>query len=377
MKYIYLFFVVFTFAGCTGSSIEITGIASGLTEGTVTLKDGEGEILSGVNIINGKFHIDKTWLKYSYYGTIMVSQAGKDGKDFELYLEPSQYTIILDKNSLNYYPKITSNSNIQNQLSTYHQLYESMRDAAQQRQDALDEKYKIAVKSSKNWDNNTTIIANQLQIAQVKTSNINPVVLAVYVDKYPENEIAAHIMHGLDFEGDPAGYYAIYKTFSPSQKNTDEGKEIGERLSAIIKLKPGALAPEIAGTMPDGKPVDLKALNKKLILIEFWKAANYKSRINHQVMINKPPPFMTNKELGIVSISFDKKRDWWLGSMRDDKLTWTQVSDLKGIDSPNMNNWGIEDLPTYYLLDGTGHILERDVSFNQITSKVDYYLAHH
>ncbi|WP_262886761.1 hypothetical protein [Mucilaginibacter humi] len=39
-------------------------------------------------------------------------------------------------------------------------------------------------------------------------------------------------------------------------------------------------------------------------------------------MFKGPPPFMSNKDLGIVSVSFDKKRDWWLGSMRDDKLTW-------------------------------------------------------
>jgi hypothetical protein len=358
MRYIYLLFVVFAFTGCAGNTIEITGVADGVTNGTVILKDNTGETLAGVNIINGKFHIDKTYLKYTYYGTIFLSQAGKDERSFELYLEPGQYTIVFDKERLSDYPEVVSNSKIQKQLSAYHELDEGMRNAAQQKQAALDEKFNAAVKSG-NWSDSTTAIANRAQAAQTKTLSIGQQVMMAYVTKYPDNEIAAHMMQGMDFDADPAGYYAVYQKFSPAQKNT------------------GAPAPLIEGTTPDGKRVDLTALHKKIILVEFWKAANVGSRINHQIMVNNPFPAMTVNKLAVISVSLDRKRDWWLGSMRDDKLTWTQVSDLKGIDSPNMTNWAIDDLPTYYLLDGKGRIIERDVSFNHISASVSNYLAGH
>lgn len=72
------------------------------------------------------------------------------------------------------------------------------------------------------------------------------------------------------------------------------------------------------------------------------------------------PPNSTGGNLSIVSVSLDVKRDWWLTSAKDDKITWTQVSDLKGEDSPNVENWAVTDLPLYYLLDGNGRIISRD-----------------
>ncbi|MCC8424688.1 thioredoxin-like domain-containing protein [Mucilaginibacter sp. UR6-11] len=377
MKYLYLLFIAVAFAGCTRNEIEITGTAYGVADGTILLKDASGQTLAGVNISNGRFHIGKTYLPYSYYGTLTLSQAGKSAQDFELYLEPGQYEIVFDKNNLNNYPQVTSGSAIQNQLSAYHALDEEIKDASEQKLRLLDGKYKRAIKSPQKWDDSTTSIANQAQIERTKALGIGQQVMMAYVNKYPKNEIAAHMMQGMDFEADPAGYYAVYQKLTSSQKNSDEGKAIGSKLKAIIRLVPGAPAPPIVGTTPDGKTVDLAALHKKVILVEFWKAANVASRRNHQVMVSNPFPAMMSNKLAIVSVSLDRKRDWWLGSMRDDKLTWTQVSDLKGIDSPNRNNWAIDDLPTYYLLDGKGRIIERNVSFNHISTSVGNYLDSH
>jgi len=60
--------------------------------------------------------------------------------------------------------------------------------------------------------------------------------------------------------------------------------------------------------------------------------------------------------------------------MRDDKLTWPQVSDLKGTDSPNFDNWAISSFPVYYLLNGDGHILEPNLQFSEIKIVVDKHL---
>jgi len=184
-------------------------------------------------------------------------------------------------------------------------------------------------------------------------------------------------MQDMNINDDPAAYYATYQKLSSAQKNSEEGKALGVKLNALIRLIPGALAPPIAGTMPDGKKLDLKAMHKKLVLVEFWRAGSVNSRLNHQTMIKKPLPEMASDELGAVSVSLDKKRDWWLGSMRDDKLTWPQVSDLKGNYSPNVDNWAITTTPTYYLLDGTGHIVDAALEFNEIPIAVSKYLKQH
>ncbi|MES2378266.1 MAG: hypothetical protein V4553_16870 [Bacteroidota bacterium] len=378
MKYFALLFIALLFAGCTGNDIEINGIADGISDATIILKDGSGQTLSGVNIKDGTFHIPKTHLDYPDYGTLIFARPGEDDLGFEIYLEPGLYTVKLDKAKLNSYPLVTSNSAIQNQLSDYKLLLEKMSWDAHQKVKALEEKFQQAVRSTPGWSDSTTALSNRTEAERKDLMDVSWRVLLAYMNKHPQNEIAAHMMHSMAMDNNPAAYYSVYQKFSPAQKNTDEGKDIGERLKALVRLKPGAMAPTIAGTQPDGKPLDLKSLHKKLILIEFWKAGNFQSRLNHQAMLKNPPPlFMRINDLGIVSVSFDKKRDWWLGSMRDDKLTWPQVSDLKGSDSPNFTNWDIQNLPSYSLLDGTGHIIERDLQLSEIGIVVDKYLKSH
>jgi hypothetical protein len=378
MKYFSLLLIALLFAGCSGNNIEINGTANGTTEATITLKDVSGQTLSGVNLKDGKFQIPKTHLDNSGYGTLMFSRPGEDDVRFELYLEPGEYSAKFDKAKLEAYPQVTSNSAIQNQLSDYKHLSEHIIWEANQKVKKLEKQYQQNIRLPKMWNNTTTLLVDSLDIARKKLPDVSWRALLAYINKYPQNQIAAHIMQSMSMDANPAAYYAVYQKFSAEQKNTDEGKEIGDRLKILVRLQPGTMAPAIAGKLPDGKPFDLKALHKKLILVEFWKAGNFQSRLNHQAMLKDPQPlFMRLGDLGIVSISFDKKRDWWLGSMRDDKLTWPQVSDLKGSDSPNFTNWDIQNLPTYWLLDGTGHIIERDLQLSEIDIVVAKYLKNH
>lgn len=378
MKYYTLLFIVFAFAGCTGNNIEINGTANGIAEGTITVKDASGQTLSGVNLKDGTFHIAKTHLENPGYGSLILSRPGEDDVSFELYFEPGLYTINFNKTKPGNYPQITSNSNIQNQLSDYKQLSELMMRDANQRVKAIEEQYHQDIAAPKGWTGETSLLVNNLDSARKQLPDVSWQALLAYINKYPQNKIETHIMQNMSMDLNPTAYYAVYQKFSTEQKNSDEGKEIGDRLKVLIRLQPGAMAPTIAGTQPDGKPLDLKSLHKKAILVEFWKAGNYQSRLNHQTMLKNPPPlFMHINDLGIVSVSFDKKRDWWLGSMRDDKLTWPQVSDLKGSDSPNFTNWDIQNLPTYWLLDGTGHIIERDLQLSEIGIVAAKYLKDH
>lgn len=371
MKYFSLLFIALVFAGCSSNTLTVTGNTKGITDATITLS--VGQTLAGVNVKDGKFDIKNIKLDYPDYGTITFSEPGKVDHNFEIYLEPGAYAVTFNKNTLDTYPAITSKSAIQNQLSDYHKTLEATERALTQKVKTLDDKYKKALKSY-GWADSLTTMSNRAEAERAKLGDAGRLALMTYVTAHPGNEIASHLMQRMAFELKAAAYYAVFQKFSSSQKNSDEGKDISERLIALIRLSPGAQAPAIAGTMPNGKPFDLKALNKKLILIEFWRASSVNSRINHQTMVTNPPAFMTNKDLGIVSVSFDKKRDWWLGSMRDDKVSWTQVSDLRGNDSPNKTNWAVTTTPTYYLLDGAGRILEPDLPFNEITTMVDKHL---
>lgn len=83
------------------------------------------------------------------------------------------------------------------------------------------------------------------------------------------------------------------------------------------------------------------------------------------------------KDLGLISISLDHKRDWWINAIQEDKLTWPQYSDMKGNESLNGLNWNITHLPTYCLVDSKWRIVENDLEWTELPITVNRYLKQH
>ncbi len=160
-------------------------------------------------------------------------------------------------------------------------------------------------------------------------------------------------------------------------KNSDDGKDLEVKLKELAKLAPGSPAPDIAGITPDGKPLNIKALHKKIILLDFWRSTNGSSRDNHEEVIRTMLPELSPKGFGVVSVSLDTDRNKWQQAITSDGMNWPQISDLKGDDSPNASTWGIKSIPTYYLLDGNGKIITRVPEFVEIGAAISDYLSKH
>ena len=59
-----------------------------------------------------------------------------------------------------------------------------------------------------------------------------------------------------------------------------------------------------------------------------------------------------------MGVSYDNDKAKWLkGSCFADKLTWSQVSDLKGWNNATAKLYGINSIPANILLDKTGKII--------------------
>jgi hypothetical protein len=373
-KYLLIFIAAIIAAGCTKlPHITFKGNVSGLKDAVFLVTDDAGNSIIGYNITAGTFNKD-TVLEKSGYGTMSINRNGVEGtNDFEIYLEPGEYTIEADIAHLERYPKITSASLIQKELSAYHTL-----------QDGVSFDAELLVKQLQNRIKNfKAYLGADIEYAKLQrqlvaaTANVNKVKLKAFeafLRQYPNSVIAPHAMEELDYTSNAAAYNEIYSKLSPAAKNTDEGKRVGEKLSKLMKVLPGANAPAIAGTTPDGKSFDASKLDKKVYVVDFWKAGNQVSRINHQDMLNGIINNVNTKNIGFISISLDDKREWWTKAVTDDHLTWPQYSDLKGNESANAINWVITTIPTFYLVDGQWKIIARDVPFQNLERAINEHL---
>ncbi|MFD1258373.1 TlpA family protein disulfide reductase [Mucilaginibacter terrae] len=353
--------------------ITFNGKAPGLTNAVFLVTDAAGNSIMGDNITAGTFKKD-TVLENTGYGSISINRNGaEDTNEFEVYLEAGEYTIEVDTAHLERYPKITSASQIQKELSAYHTL----QDDVSFRAELLVKQLQDQIKNFKAYLGGNIAYANlqtRLTMATAKVGQVKLQAFKEFTDQYPNSIIAARAMEELDYTSNPAAYSAIYKKLSAAAKNTDEGKRVGEKLSKLMKVLPGANAPTITGTTPDGHTFDPSKLDKKVYVVDFWKAGNQVSRINHQDMLKGIINNVNTKNVGFISVSLDNKRDWWTKAIADDHLTWPQYSDLKGNESANATNWVITTIPTFYLVDTQWRIIQRDVQFPNLERTINEYL---
>jgi hypothetical protein len=376
MKRIFIFLSVIALTSCNYfyDHIEFNGKTASLT-GNVIIKDGSGNAVYGATIQNGSFHIKEQQLVKPGPGYYELLIPGNDDP-FEIYLEPGTYNIETRKPGIVHYPIISTTSKIQNELSAYYTLADSIKHATHDKMITLVNRMNSPAALQLPQAKYQELLAT-VKEAQTRDNLIGTSVIDEYMKRYPQSIVIAHIMANINYATDPEKYYKLYQKFSDAAKKSDDGYEIGEKLKHLVKLIPGGTAPELVGTTPDGKTIDLKKLNKKVILVEFWKAGIVIARKNHKEMVNGLLPNLADKGFGIVSVSFDDKRDWWVSAIKDDKMTWPQVNDLKGFESPNVDNWGISDIPMYKVLDGQGRIIANDIPFDNIMFTVTDYLEKH
>lgn len=375
MKKRYIITLALAISGCIKRSyIEFEGNTPGITNGVFIVKTTADSSVYGENIKDGHFSVPTKQLKYPDYYLMNITNGDTTDKHepFEIYLEDGKYTIETEAGKLYKYPKISSTSKIQQQLSAFYTMVDRLGAESKKKVDSLNRVLKVKGNSLPQQQ----LVRLLSQISQANNSMINNTVIAFrkFVQEFPNSAVSAHLMTKINYEDDPVSFYAIYKTLSPKAQNSEDGKEVGDKLSHLVKLVAGSTAPAIVGNTPDGQPFNPKSIHKKYILVEFWRAGNDFSRSNHQELLDMLQDRVLKNKLGIVSVSLDTKQNWWTDAVVQDHLTWPQVCDLKGDDSPNATNWSISTIPTYYLLDGNWKIVVPNIPINHLNFEVNDYI---
>ncbi len=140
-------------------------------------------------------------------------------------------------------------------------------------------------------------------------------------------------------------------------------------VAGLSKLPNGSLAPEISLNTPEGTTIKLSSLKGKVVLIDFWASWCAPCRRENPTIVEAYNQ-LKGKDFEIYGVSLDNNIEAWKNAIKQDKISWIQVSDLKRWDSEVAKAYQIEAIPTNVLIDREGRILEKGIRGEDLISKI-------
>ena len=147
----------------------------------------------------------------------------------------------------------------------------------------------------------------------------------------------------------------LYAALSPALRGSAPGREYGAMLDKLKTTTVGAIAPSFTQQTPEGKTVSLADYQGKYVLVDFWASWCGPCRAENPNVLAAYNAFK-GKNLEILGVSIDSNRDKWLKAVAEDKLPWTQVSDLKQ-ENEAAQRYSVNSIPQNFLIDPAGRII--------------------
>ena len=211
--------------------------------------------------------------------------------------------------------------------------------------------------------------ADGADVGKVQTAWLEE--LAEFVKAHPTSPDTAEALLQMgiadefgDNEGDAlARYEAIVKDF-PDSASAKKARGASRRLQSVGKT----LA--LTGTAVDGSSVSLESLKGVPVLVHYWATWCEPCKVDIaqiKELYTKYGP----KKFAVVGIALDTDKAQLAKYLGQKPIPWPQLHEAGGLDGRLAEELGVLTLPTMFLLDADGKVIDRNLVIADLEKKLE------